>query len=325
MTPLTLTDSSGNVFTFQRFEIPEVLPFGGTQRLSVHEYPGGGRSIDAIGYQPKTMEWTGELTGPNAVTRGRYLETQMAQGTFFTLGWSEFSYEGVIAEFTGNFMQEGRIPYTIRFEPETDLTQPVNIGSSATVDQAILGDMSAASALGTTINDGVLSGLLSTLNSAISAVSSFAHAAQSVIASVTQPLAEVQQRVQVLIASSENTIKNITTFGGLVPNNPVAQQAAGLSNTTNAFTQSAALYNLNSVVGRMGGNLTALSGPSPDTKTVTVTGGTLYGVAAQEYGDATQWQTIGDANGISDPVLQGVVTLKIPPAPPGTKPQVPTP
>jgi len=47
-------------------------------------------------------------------------------------------------------------------------------------------------------------------------------------------------------------------------------------------------------------------------RTVTVAGGDLYRVALREMGDATLWQAIAQANGLSDPVLRGVVTLVIP-------------
>ncbi len=50
--------------------------------------------------------------------------------------------------------------------------------------------------------------------------------------------------------------------------------------------------------------------------TVTVAGGNLFALAAQLLGDATQWLRIAQANGLSDPVLQGLVTLVIPPVDP---------
>lgn len=50
--------------------------------------------------------------------------------------------------------------------------------------------------------------------------------------------------------------------------------------------------------------------------TVTVAGGNLFALAAQLLGDATQWLRIAQANGLSDPVLQGLVTLTIPPVDP---------
>jgi nucleoid-associated protein YgaU len=47
-------------------------------------------------------------------------------------------------------------------------------------------------------------------------------------------------------------------------------------------------------------------------RTVTVAGGNLYQIAAQQLGDATQWIRIAQLNKISDPVLLGVTTLLIP-------------
>jgi hypothetical protein len=47
-------------------------------------------------------------------------------------------------------------------------------------------------------------------------------------------------------------------------------------------------------------------------QTITVAGGNLFQIAAGQLGDATQWVRIAQLNGISDPVLVGVVTLLIP-------------
>ena len=47
-------------------------------------------------------------------------------------------------------------------------------------------------------------------------------------------------------------------------------------------------------------------------RTVTVSGTTLYHVAAAELGDASQWIRIAVANGVTDPNVIGVATLSIP-------------
>ena len=49
-------------------------------------------------------------------------------------------------------------------------------------------------------------------------------------------------------------------------------------------------------------------------KTVTIGGGNLFALAAQYLGDATQWYRIAQLNGLTDPVIASVMTLKIPPA-----------
>lgn len=46
---------------------------------------------------------------------------------------------------------------------------------------------------------------------------------------------------------------------------------------------------------------------------ITVAGGNLYALAAAHLGDATQWIRIAQLNGLSDPMLTGLVTLVLPP------------
>jgi hypothetical protein len=48
-------------------------------------------------------------------------------------------------------------------------------------------------------------------------------------------------------------------------------------------------------------------------KTVTVAGGDLFRLALVHLGDATQWSRIAALNGLDDPVLDGLVTLALPP------------
>ncbi len=47
-------------------------------------------------------------------------------------------------------------------------------------------------------------------------------------------------------------------------------------------------------------------------KVVTVAGGDLFRLALTQLGDATQWNRIAKLNGLSDPVLAGLITLKLP-------------
>ncbi len=47
-------------------------------------------------------------------------------------------------------------------------------------------------------------------------------------------------------------------------------------------------------------------------RTITVAGGNLFRIAADQLGDATQWIRIAQLNGLADPCLSGLVTLLIP-------------
>ncbi len=51
-------------------------------------------------------------------------------------------------------------------------------------------------------------------------------------------------------------------------------------------------------------------------QTVTVVGSNLFKLAAVYLNDATQWVRIAQANGLSDPVLNGLNVLVIPPVDP---------
>ena len=47
-------------------------------------------------------------------------------------------------------------------------------------------------------------------------------------------------------------------------------------------------------------------------QTIQVAGGNLFRVAMVYLGDATQWIRIAQLNGLSDPMLSGTQTLRIP-------------
>lgn len=47
-----------------------------------------------------------------------------------------------------------------------------------------------------------------------------------------------------------------------------------------------------------------------------VAGGNLFQIAAAQLGDATQWIRIAQLNGLTDPMLMGVITLVMPPIDP---------
>ena len=47
-------------------------------------------------------------------------------------------------------------------------------------------------------------------------------------------------------------------------------------------------------------------------RVIAVTGGSLFQIALSYLGDATQWVRIAQLNALSDPMLQGLVTLQLP-------------
>jgi len=285
------------------------IPFGGDQKLNIHKLVGGKRVIKAMGTDDIPLEWSGIFVGSLALEKALTLQRMKNDGRSLNLTWSYMSYVVLIRTFIADFEAPFKIPYRIVCEVAEDRTDLPPTNSAFDVNQAINDDMNTAQGLSDDVGDSTLSSLTATLNTAISNVSNFAKAAQSTINGVLQPLNAVRSQVAVLISASENVLKNVTTVGGLLPNNPLAKSVASLSNQVNSTLAAGKLAQMNAVLGRMGANLGQINS---SVKKVTVAGGNLYDLAAKNYGKATGWTTIASANGVTDPEVTDVKTLNIP-------------
>ncbi|HZO21025.1 MAG TPA: hypothetical protein VFB37_00890, partial [Steroidobacteraceae bacterium] len=288
------------------------IPWGGSQRLVVHEQIGGARVLDAMGRSDRALEWSGLFSGPDASQRAQFLDSLRVSGAQQSLTWAQFSYLVVVREFTATYQRFYRIPYHIVCEVVLDQSKPVTSAPPTAVDDALLDDQAAADALAGAIGDGLLSSLMSGLDTAIAAVSTFANAAQSTINSVLQPLAAVQARVSTLIGISSNALANVTTFGGVLPGTPPALVAGKLTDQTVNMVQATNLFQMRNLLGRMDANLIAINVPQ---KTVATAGGNLFRIAQNQYGDAIAWTALARANGLTDPFVQGSALLAVPPSP----------
>jgi hypothetical protein len=307
-------------FGFGRNEVPEKINFGGVQKIAAHELVGGVRVLDSMGAFDDSITWSGLFTGKEALPRARQLDQMRRAGAQLTLTWSEFSFPVAIETFQAEYERFYQIPYVITCK----IAQTASAASGDPgLDQVCRADMGSISSLVSGLSSGGLSSIIgsaglsslssltSTLSSAVGAVSNFATAAQSTINGVLAPLAAVQSQVSTLIASVSNVTANVTTLGGILPNNPVAQQAASLAGQIAAFTSQPQLQTLNATLGRMASNLTNAS----TGQVVTMGAGNLYTVAAQQFGDATAWPVLAAANGLKDPQLSGINSIIVPVAP----------
>lgn len=295
---------------FQGMEIPERIPFGGEQMLVEHKLIGGRKVIDAMGRSDEPPAWTGRFFGADALQRAMRLDAMRVAGVALDLRWSELAYRVVIRRFVADFEKVNNIPYSIECVVQDDLASPSTAAAQIGVDQMIPSDMASANALGNQIGDAGLGGKLSTLSKAVAGVNKFATATRAQINSVLTPLADAQATVSTLISSVTNTMTNVATLGGVVPFNPLARVAAQLSQQAAAVTQAPRLYDLQSVLGRMTTNLNAIGASGAS---VVMAGGDLYHAAGQAYGDPSGWTTIAKANGLTDPVIEGVQNIRVPP------------
>ncbi|CCD29938.1 putative phage protein [Candidatus Glomeribacter gigasporarum BEG34] len=295
-TTLTLGD-----FTFTRHEIPEKIQIGGEQKLAVHVLVGGQKIIDALGRADARLEWSGFLLGPHARERFRSLDALRIAGQPITLAWGEFAYRVVIQSFTAEYERETQLRYRIVCEVLEDTSATENVGATRSIKDALDEDSSTARTEALNIDDAPLSALLDTLDNAIRTTTRIANATQSAIARIRQPVDEILERTDILMHQTNRALAVASSVGDL---------GLRLIEQIEALARLTALLRLRAAMGRLRHNLDAVFMRG---KTLTIAGGNLYRIAAEEYGNAMDWTAIAQANGLTDPNLEGIQTLIIPP------------
>jgi hypothetical protein len=101
---------------FQGREVPDVMPWGGRQTLAIHRQLGGSRVIDAMGPDPRPIEWHGRFQGTSATVRARLVDALKDTGARVPLQWGSFSYTVVIADFEAFYKHEWEVTYRIACE-----------------------------------------------------------------------------------------------------------------------------------------------------------------------------------------------------------------
>jgi len=134
--------------SFQDFEIPARIRFGGAQRLAVHVLPGDLRVIDAMGRDDADVGWNGAFSGSDAADRARALDAMRVQGGVWTLTWDAFCYLVVIGRFEADYEHSNWVPYRISCKVARDLAQSAG-GVASSLAASVLGDLGAAVALDT--------------------------------------------------------------------------------------------------------------------------------------------------------------------------------
>jgi len=295
--------------TFSGLEIPAEIPWGGTQRLAVHELVGGARVIDAMGRSDRPLEWSGIFQGLTASARAQLLDSIRVGGKPQQLLWAQFSYLVVVREFEARYQRFYQIPYHIVCEVVTDQTSPVTSAKTTDVDSAIQADLASAQDLANAIAHQELVAVLTALETAIGLVETLAQAPPSAINAVLAAVIAAQTQTVADIGSATLAIGTGVAFGGVAISAPPSANAAALTAQTANVIELSNLILLRNVLGRMAGNLVSIYS-SPNT--IAVAGGTLFALAENAYDDATAWTAIAKANNLTDPFVQGAGLLTIP-------------
>lgn len=300
-------------FTFQEMEIPESIPFGGDQRLSIKKLVGGTRVIDAMGVDQRAIEWSGIFfptqDGRSALDRAEDVLSMMIVGQPVTLSWDRIYLMVYIRSFEPDY-RFARIPYRIICEVLADLTLPDDARAEQDADDLINGDLDSANTLTSATGDSTLSGLMSTVSSAVSSVKTFVGASLSTVASVLGPIHQAVSYVESQIGSVDKILSSVGVPAGVLPSVPILQNVGVFTSILNATTLQVQYTQIGSLLGRMQTNLSQINSSG---RVITVGGGNLFDIASKEYGNPGAWTQIAQANNLSDPTLIGVNTLIIPP------------
>jgi hypothetical protein len=304
-------------FQFQNFEIPEKIAFPGKQQVAVHKLIGGRKVVDVLGVVYDQLSWSGIITGSSAADRVKALELIRDTGKAVTMTLDDVSFSVIVTGFTPVYEFQYRRPYSIELEVIKRNDAPSQTDAlTSSLNALINSDVGKSLGLADTINVSSITSAVASVQSAVKSVSDFAHATAETVQTVLTPIQAARTLIHSQILSLESSLSSITSLGGVVPGNPVSKTVSNLLSQANSVTSLSALYSLHTTTGRIEKNVSA--GLTADgVKTITVSGGSLYRVAATQYGDPTLWSAIASANGLTDPQLSGIQTLVIPANPSG--------
>lgn len=230
--------------TFQDFEIPSGVNFGGRQRLALYRMPGGSRVIDALGRDDAQISFSGIFAGPNASQRARTLDQLRVAGTALPLTWDVLFYTVLISNFYADYRSGWWIPYqivcTVLQDEASALPRP-----TASLSTAMLTDVSTATAYAAD------SGLdLSSLQSAITAPNASTRGTAD-YTSARSCLADASSSIESSMAAAEAMLVRLNAM----QINTAQGAAESLLAAVDASGQFSSLVSADAYVRRAAGNL----------------------------------------------------------------------
>ncbi len=186
--------------TFQDFELPERIGWGGCQRLAVHDMPGGTRVVDVLGRADGPIVWRGTFSGPDAPTRARMLDLMRADATVWPLVWDEFFYSVIIGAFHADYARPNWVPYTISCTVVRDETAAA--ADIMTSETAVLADATAAQGSASGMD---MSGVLTAL-----AASGATTPGTSAYAAALQAIASARTTMDGQVTSQDEALSTLT-------------------------------------------------------------------------------------------------------------------
>lgn len=283
--------------TFTHLEHPEELAFPITQMIAMQQLIGGGRSVQSLGPQPDPWKWSGNLFDNTALSRANDLSIMAKDGKTRNLVWGPYSFNVIVSKFIPTHLQQFWIKYDIEVTYVSDAPGATNSIPSPSVDQLTLtlyqqaNDRAKALSNIDTSANGPTTWLptLVSIGNSLTALGPIANAAFPAI----QPISAAINTLAATVSAYVLPLQSLT------PNPTIAQQI---------MLGFGVLNNLRIV----NNNLSSGTG----TTSVFSPGLSAYHLAAQYYGDASQYGLIMQVNKLASPFIPagGQQKIIIPPA-----------
>jgi hypothetical protein len=139
-------------FVFQSLEIPEKVPFGGSQAYAKHRLLGGSRVIQAMGPDDRDITWSGRFQSFDAWSRARQVDAMRLAGQPVPLVIdSEFRLV-LISEFLPDYERAYQVPYSITCvivnAPDSSDSVSASLDSVISADIGVVSSLVSAFSLG---------------------------------------------------------------------------------------------------------------------------------------------------------------------------------
>lgn len=226
--------------SLSEWEIPEKINFGGRQEHTVHKLIGGNRVVDAMGFDPHDVKWSGRFRGPTALQRANALEAMCSLGAQVPLIYLGKFLTVIIADFSPEPERSYEIPYTIVC---TVVSDNVNGALSSIVSglDAIVGAAltvaAAFSAGGTSSSELATAAAVATVSTAVSAAGSLQGASAATLQSVSSTVYTASTTLGTIATGLDATLGvGVGTGAGVDPDQMTAFLNTQLLNCTDEYS-----------------------------------------------------------------------------------------
>ncbi len=281
-------------FDETELEVPEAMgDLGGVQNVAQHDFPGGTRTQQTFGFFPEPIQWKARFTGPNASYRAEQVKRILVAGQEVQLSFGDRAWLGLLVKFSPTVRSTWLFDYELIFWPRQDISSgtPQPVGFSGQSTMMSLNALAIQSMVDSATSGGLYANIEGNVGTQVT----------TLLAAVATGLTNAQGNPFALAEADQLAIG--TAASAVLVSLAPLQAAADPTISSPAFDLGSYVSVLNTL---------ATASKQPQWQ-VNLTNPNLAALAAQYYGDATQWTVIATYNGLADPQPIGNYEILIPP------------